>query len=255
MIPAPEFLKRWIRNADAALSPLRRSVQIEGRSVQLVRTVWWDESAADWIADEINPYFQALPSGFIPKHVIDAGGSTGMFALAAALRWPSAHITVFEPSIRQRIVLKRNARLAGVAARITLRPEALWNEDSLLSFRSNGSVSGIRGVSQALPLTLDFSERVTAVPLDDLMVDARGSLKVDLIKMDIEGAEVEALEGARRVLGEDRPVLLVQAYHLRAESRTLEPCRDFLEALGYQTREVAPPSGFLVAAFPDASLP
>jgi hypothetical protein len=65
--------------------------------------------------------------------------------------------------------------------------------------------------------------------------------------MDIEGAEVEALEGARSVLTRWRPELLVQAYHERNGSRTYERCAALLADLGYACREATPGSGLLHA--------
>ena len=43
--------------------------------------------------------------------------------------------------------------------------------------------------------------------------DALQSERVSFIKMDIEGAELQALEGARRIIERDRPVLAVCGYH------------------------------------------
>jgi FkbM family methyltransferase len=52
---------------------------------------------------------------------------------------------------------------------------------------------------------------IEIVPLDDLLVDERPTF----VKMDIEGAEPEALLGAVRTLSRDRPALAVSAYHLQ----------------------------------------
>jgi hypothetical protein len=53
---------------------------------------------------------------------------------------------------------------------------------------------------------------VTTVTLDDL-VGERGLERVDFIKLDIEGAEVNALEGAANTLRRHRPRLAIAAYH------------------------------------------
>jgi FkbM family methyltransferase len=52
---------------------------------------------------------------------------------------------------------------------------------------------------------------VDSLPLDELL----GDVAPTYIKMDIEGAEPDALEGARRVIGEHLPVLAVCLYHLQ----------------------------------------
>ena len=66
--------------------------------------------------------------------------------------------------------------------------------------------------------------------------------------MDIEGAEIEALEGADEVLRQYHPRLLVQAYHQRNGVRTFERCVKFLTRFGYQCRELNPESGLLEAS-------
>ena len=53
---------------------------------------------------------------------------------------------------------------------------------------------------------------VAALSLDDFCMQ-HGLARVDFIKMDIEGAETRALEGARRIIKEHAPKMAVSAYH------------------------------------------
>lgn len=57
-----------------------------------------------------------------------------------------------------------------------------------------------------------FARKIPLVTIDALKVQ-NGNAKIGLIKMDIEGAEHSALEGARKVLREDKPVLSIALYH------------------------------------------
>ena len=98
-------------------------------------------------------------------------------------------------------------------------------------------------MTRLLPAGLPFGERVPVTTLDRWA----GAMTVDLLKMDIEGAELEALAGAREVLARDRPDVLVQAYHPRDGARTLERCAALLGDLGYDAREVARHPGLLFA--------
>lgn len=59
--------------------------------------------------------------------------------------------------------------------------------------------------------TADGNIEVQAAPLDELLGDAR----VTYIKMDIEGAELDAISGARRIIARDRPVVAACVYHLQ----------------------------------------
>lgn len=70
------------------------------------------------------------------------------------------------------------------------------------------------------------------IPLDDVIDE-----KVDLIKLDIEGAEPMALEGMKRVLSESRPILITELneYWLRAVSQSNS--REYvsqIESAGYR---------------------
>lgn len=58
---------------------------------------------------------------------------------------------------------------------------------------------------------------------DPQMDEVVGDEKVAFIKMDVEGAELEALKGARTVIERDMPVLAVSAYHRQEDLITLIP--------------------------------
>jgi hypothetical protein len=93
---------------------------------------------------------------------------------------------------------------------------------------------------------MPFEETVEVTTLD--VWAAREKIDaLDLIKMDIEGAEIEALEGATMTLRRFKPAILLQAYHIREGTRTLERCIAILEPLGYSWREIPGISGFVYA--------
>lgn len=56
-------------------------------------------------------------------------------------------------------------------------------------------------------------ELIQAVKLDDYTE----GLTVGFIKMDIEGAEMEALQGARDTIRRDKPLMALSAYHRRGD--------------------------------------
>lgn len=79
---------------------------------------------------------------------------------------------------------------------------AVGAERSMISFQATGELSSkaAQGGSSLIP----------CVPISDL---ADSSSPVTFIKMDIEGAEADALRGARSTIESDRPVLAVCVYH------------------------------------------
>lgn len=56
---------------------------------------------------------------------------------------------------------------------------------------------------------IDYSDDKT-VPVQKVAIDALGLTRVDLIKIDVEGMEFEALEGARATIERCRPVMLIE---------------------------------------------
>ncbi len=80
--------------------------------------------------------------------------------------------------------------------------------------------------------TIDYSD-AKLVPVRTISLDALKLPRVDLIKIDVEGMELEAVQGARDMLGRDRPILLVES--IKSDRATL---RHFLAELGYQVMAV-----------------
>ena len=82
---------------------------------------------------------------------------------------------------------------------------ALWNESGILEYTSSGSRgSGESGRNRRAKIT-----SVPAVTIDELCRD----IPAGLIKLDIEGAEWEALDGGRRTILRDQPDMAVSLYH------------------------------------------
>jgi FkbM family methyltransferase len=90
---------------------------------------------------------------------------------------------------------------APVASRISALNVAVGAKRGKLRFQADGG-DGAR-------LASDGSVVVECIPIDELASDAAPTF----IKMDIEGAEVDALEGARRSILARRPILAICVYH------------------------------------------
>jgi FkbM family methyltransferase len=240
-----ERLKRAVRLVEAAVTPRRSAIAFAGRDLRFVRSIWWHDAHQASFDAEIEPYFQMLTPGGVYRTICDAGAAAGLFAVAACARFPGARVHAFEPSARQRVILKRNLRLNGFSDRVDVVPLGLWDAAGVLEFRTHGAIGALR-VAAELPRTLAFGEHVRVDALDGWASRARVT-GIDLIKMDIEGAELEALAGAGEILRRDRPELLVQAYHRRAGARTFERCERLLRSLGYSVSEAPAHAGLLHA--------
>ena len=122
------------------------------------------------------------------KTIIDAGANIGTFTVFAAKRAPDARIIAVEPCDDTRRRLEQHVRLNGLAARVAIKPWALAAENGWRKMDARNGPSQSRGL---LPLTSHVtSQDVRAITLESML--STESLEcVDLLKMDIEGAEHE----------------------------------------------------------------
>lgn len=157
------------------------------------------------------------------KTIWDVGTYTGYHTLAlASLVGRAGHVIAFEPNPetlqRLRQHLSKNPVLS---ERIQLRSEALSNTDGLHSFRLSSKTASRSYLDLHGPPSDRFSPRsyeqfdtisVTVAQADSL-VEA-GLLPPRMMKIDVEGAEVEVLEGSRELLARERPVLAIEVHNI-----------------------------------------
>ena len=135
--------------------------------------------------------------------IIDAGAYDGDTALSFAHATDNrARIYAFEPGRENMLALRRNVKKANLANHVEAVPMALWSEDGHLSFS---------GCKTDACVDADGGERVRATTIDSFCSARRAS--PTLIKMDLEGAEREALHGAAATIASHRPRLALSVYH------------------------------------------
>ena len=236
-------IKHLLRLCDCLLTHKTEPIRFRENRYHFFCTYWWNNVSQQIFDDEISPYFNAL-GDFSPSVILDVGAASGHFGIVASRIFDPCTVYAFEPSRRQRILLSRNARLNRVD-RLIIEPFGLWNRADMLPFRTVGAESSFAPVSRFRGV-LDFPEMLAVSTLDRWSKDKRIS-RIDLIKIDAEGAEIEILEGAQATLARFHPHLLLQAYHLRNGSRTFERCAHMLKSQGYKVHEFPPHKGLLVA--------
>jgi FkbM family methyltransferase len=130
------------------------------------------------------------------------GDSIRLFTDRTSRRF--AHVYACEPDARNRQALAANLETLGpeARARVTILPFAIGGRDGTVRFDTSGTAGSHMTADEA-------SDAVELRTLDTLLKDAAPTF----IKMDIEGAEPEALHGATATLRRSRPILAVCAYH------------------------------------------
>ena len=134
--------------------------------------------------------------------VLDVGSHLGTFARAALDRGAETVVAI-EPNPSNLACLRRTFASEIAAGRVHLVPAAAWREAGFLTFAGDGSTGRI---------SYEGSLEVEARTLDSIVEELRLD-RVDLIKMDIEGAELDALYGAEKIIASNTPKMSIAVYH------------------------------------------
>jgi len=144
--------------------------------------------------------FDLLGPGSI---AIDVGANLGIWSLLAARRGASVHAFEPVPGISERF--QRHLDLNGVGS-VTVNRLALGAEAGSLPFFAAPTIN-TGASSLARPLTPHVEIRVPVVTLDSY-IEREGIERIDLMKVDVEGAEILVFRGARRLLSSDRAPII-----------------------------------------------
>ncbi len=158
--------------------------------------------------------------------VIDGGGCYGDTALYFANKvGPSGKVHVFEFIPDNIALFNRNVEMnPALVPRIELVKHPLWEVSGKdVFYISNGPGSKV-----SLDHLEGFTGKTATLTIDDHVKQA-GIKKVDLIKMDIEGAELNALKGATQTIIGFRPKLAIALYH---STKDFDVIPRFLNELG-----------------------
>jgi FkbM family methyltransferase len=134
------------------------------------------------------------------KVVFDVGANGGIYSLAALDAQPAAAVHAFEPTAEIAARLRRTAEINNLTG-LTVHEVAVSNYDGqAILRRSEPADGGNEGMNF---IVRDRNEagalRVPAVRLDTVCAE-RGIERVDLVKLDVQGSEGDALEGAEGLL-------------------------------------------------------
>lgn len=138
-------------------------------------------SYADVLIRKTKSYIPPL-ADFNPQTIVDVGAHIGMSSILFALKYPKARIVAVEPEESNFRALVRNV---GPYRNIVPIRAALWRQDGVIGLTySDAHPKG------SYQVTANGPQVVRAVTITTLMLEA-GIESIDLLKVDIEGAEIE----------------------------------------------------------------
>ncbi len=167
--------------------------------------------------------------------VLDLGGHIGTITLAAAAR--GCRVITVEASPQNFAALSKSVEINGFD-NVTLVHAAVSDAPGTLEFSAHGPWGHVYSAMTNMPTV-----SVRAVTVEQIL-DELGIDHVDLIKIDVEGSEIRAVQGMRKLLASpDAPPVFYECngHTLRFFDHTTQELRGALADLGFQQYAMEPP--------------
>ena len=164
------------------------------------------------LADIWEIYYEKIYDKYFSKernynNIIDCGANIGLFSLYASKNFKVNKIHTFEASKKICDNLIKNVNLNNLTNKIAVNNNYVSSNEENINFLFDNDIFTMSKISSSTS-----GESVQAITLDSYIKEKKIN-KIDLIKMDIEGSELEALKGSNFLLKNLKPHLIISAYH------------------------------------------
>lgn len=175
--------------------------------------------------------------GFKPQGIIDVGANTGSWTRMALSIFPRARVLMIEPQEEMSHDLQELCRSfssveyvrAGAGRECGDLVQTIWEDLLGSSFLPEVSDDKLA----------DGTQRMTPIVTIDKLLYERESFVPDLVKLDIQGFELEALKGATSAFGVTQIFILeTSLYHFMMDMPTTADCIKFMAERGYDLYDV-----------------
>ena len=171
-----------------------------------------DETLTDNLAEQATKVYGDAEQGVHKGDVVlDCGANIGVFT-REALTDGARLVVSIEPAPENVECLRRNFADEIGKGRVIVVPKGVWDRDDILTLRVDAGNSARNSfVGSFGPAKQEVKVPLTTI--DALMTELKLD-RADFIKMDIEGAEKQALRGARNTLARFHPRMAIAMEHL-----------------------------------------
>jgi FkbM family methyltransferase len=170
---------------------------------------------------------------------VDIGANQGEFSLIAASILKAGRVISFEPVTYQRTLLDKNKMLNNFS-NLEIHPFGLSNKESKMPIYTSNDTSLHHGIHEGLSTLYSSGNRTQLQEIielkvfDDLFYSKMNRL--DFIKIDIEGAELFALQGMKKSLTKYQPLILIEINEdtFNSAGYTTDELISFFDELNYK---------------------
>ena len=162
--------------------------------------------------------------------VVDVGAAWGFNTVDFSRKVGDAgRVVAIEPYEASLVYLRKNLELNG-CKNVTVVKKGVWNKKDKLKFylNENAGNSSLVATGGRVIATTEIEVDTLDNILEELGIDG-----VALIKMDIEGAEIEALKGMDKILSKDGVKLAIASYHKVGGKPTYKTIIPLMEQKGF----------------------
>lgn len=167
--------------------------------------------------------------------ILDLGANVGVLSIYfSSLLNDDGQVYAIEPDKKNILGIHDHLSFnEQFSSKVKISNELIWKEDTMIEFHEEAGT----GSSVFFKAKQANTVKKPAISLDS-WVDKHNLKKVDFIKMDIEGAEVEAVEGAVNTIKKHQPNFAIADYHIINGEPTYKKIEKLFEEMGYPYKTI-----------------
>jgi FkbM family methyltransferase len=220
----PPHIRMSFIKIEQALRPIRSEGHMEQMDTP-AGPFWIPKGEQTALAEELDEQqldqYGSGPRGIQPGDIVlDCGANVGTLT-RRALRAGASRVVAIEPAPWAIECLRRNLAEEIAKGTVIVYPKGVWDHDDKLELTVEPG-----GASAAATVVLGeggkprFAAVVPLTTIDELVAELHLP-RVDFIKMDIEGAELNALRGAVHTVAQFHPRLAISLEHRKSDPATI----------------------------------
>lgn len=208
----------------------------DGLTINVPADMAWSFQSGRYYEHNLEHWLMRIAGRLAAPVVYDVGANCGYYSVLLSQK--SRQVFAFEPSEQTRAALRSNLQVNDLT-NVEMVPLGLSNTDGrakLITYSSSGNNSIVaRRLPRGHSLRNTGVEEIELRTLDSWVRETR-SPSPDLIKIDVEGAELWVLEGGSDVLSRANPVIFVEYSSATSDDAGYprERISEVLSALGYK---------------------